>query len=166
MTCPIFATSRLNELYVWARELGMSVSDIDNVSNSTRHVLGALVEAPHWQILDTYWNTAVQQNNIWFIPFETCTMVHFKVVHRATGTCWIVLNQTCTRIEHKSTRLNFILFSQPRTPCQCCMISTALNPTQCISNSFIPWSQTIIIMSLSQSMWKVVYEAQIQPRES
>ena len=46
------------------------------------------------------------------------------------------------------------------------MISTALIPLQSIWNSMIPCWQTISIFSLYQSMWKVVYEVQIQHRES
>jgi hypothetical protein len=46
------------------------------------------------------------------------------------------------------------------------MISTALNPPQSISNSLIPFWQTISIVFLSQSVWKVVYTVQIQRRES
>jgi hypothetical protein len=32
-----------------------------------------LAEAPHWQIIETYWNTAMHQNNIWSIAFEALT---------------------------------------------------------------------------------------------
>jgi hypothetical protein len=39
-----------------------------------------LAEAPHWQILEKYWNTAMQQNNIWSIAFEACTKEILKEV--------------------------------------------------------------------------------------
>jgi hypothetical protein len=32
-----------------------------------------LAEAPHWQIIETYWNTAMHQNNIGSIAFEALT---------------------------------------------------------------------------------------------
>jgi hypothetical protein len=37
-------------------------------------------EAPPWQIIEKYWNTAMQQNNIWFIAFEACTKDILKEV--------------------------------------------------------------------------------------
>jgi len=46
------------------------------------------------------------------------------------------------------------------------MISTTLNPPQSVWNSLIPFWLTISICFLSQSVWKVVYAAQIQRRES
>jgi hypothetical protein len=60
----VFATGRLLELYMWNRQLFMSASDLEKVSYATRHVAKALAEAPHWQIIETYWNTTMQQNNI------------------------------------------------------------------------------------------------------
>jgi len=58
----------------------MSASDLQTVSYATRRVAKALAEAPHWQIIETYWNTAMQQNNIWSIAFEACTQEIFKEV--------------------------------------------------------------------------------------
>jgi hypothetical protein len=45
------------------------------------------------------------------------------------------------------------------------MISTALNPTQSVWNSLIPFWQTISSVFLWQSMWNMVYAVQIQRRE-
>jgi len=45
------------------------------------------------------------------------------------------------------------------------MVSTALEPTQSILNSLIPIWQTISIIFLWQSVWKVMYAVQIQCRE-
>jgi len=56
----IFATGRLLVLYMWNRWLFMFASDLDTVSHATQPVVKALVEAPHWQIIETYWNTAMQ----------------------------------------------------------------------------------------------------------
>jgi hypothetical protein len=61
----VFATGRLLELYMWNKRPFMSASDLETVSYATRHVAKALAEAPHWQIIETYWNTAMQRNNIW-----------------------------------------------------------------------------------------------------
>jgi len=62
-------------------------------------------------------------------------------------------------------RLNPIFFNQQGTIQQSNMITTALNPTQSVSNSLIPVWQTIRIFFLQQSVWKVVYAVQIQQRE-
>jgi hypothetical protein len=69
----VFATGRLLELYMWNRRPFMSASDLEIVSYATRRVAKALAEAPHWQIIETYWNTTMQQNNIWSIAFEART---------------------------------------------------------------------------------------------
>jgi len=42
----------------------MSASDLEMVSYAKRRLVKALAEAPHWQIIEKYWNTAMQQNNI------------------------------------------------------------------------------------------------------
>jgi len=49
---------------------------------------------------------------------------------------------------------------------QSIMISTASNPTESLWNSLIPIWQTRTIVLLKQSVWKVMYAAQIQCRES
>jgi len=43
----------------------MSASDLDTVRYATQGIVKGLVEAPDWQIIETYWNTVIQQNNIW-----------------------------------------------------------------------------------------------------
>jgi len=58
---------------MWNRRLFMSASDLEMVSYATQHIAKALAEAPHWQIIEMYWNTAMQQNNIWSIAFEART---------------------------------------------------------------------------------------------
>jgi hypothetical protein len=70
----VFATGSLIGLYMWNRRPFMSASDMEKVSDSTRHIVKALAEAPHWQIIEKYWNTAMQQNNIWSIEFDACTL--------------------------------------------------------------------------------------------
>jgi len=55
---------------MWNRRPFMSTSDLEMVSDATRRVAKALPEGPHWQIIETYWNTAMRQNNIWSITFE------------------------------------------------------------------------------------------------
>jgi hypothetical protein len=72
MTRLLYATGRLLELYMWNGRLFMSASDLEKVSYAMRRVAKALAEAPHWQIIETYWNTTMQQNNIWSIAFEAC----------------------------------------------------------------------------------------------
>ena len=80
MTRLVFATGRLLELYMWNRRPFMSASDLETVSYATRRVAKALAEATHWQIIETYWNTAMQQNNIWSIAFEAHTKEILKEV--------------------------------------------------------------------------------------
>jgi hypothetical protein len=73
MTRLVFAMGRLLELYMWNRRPFMSASHLEMVSHATRPVAKALAEAPHWQMIETYWNTAMQQNIIWSIAFEAHT---------------------------------------------------------------------------------------------
>ena len=65
---------------MWNRRRFMSASDLETVSYATRRVSKALAEAPHWQILETYWNTAMQQNNIWSTAVEARTKQMLKEV--------------------------------------------------------------------------------------
>jgi len=65
---------------MWNRRLFISASDLEMVCCATQRVAKALSEAPHWQIIETYWNTATQQNNIWSIAFEACTKEILKEV--------------------------------------------------------------------------------------
>jgi hypothetical protein len=73
MTRLVFAMGRLLELYTRNRRPFISASDLETVSYATRRVSKALAEGPHWQIIETYWNPAMQQNNIWSIAFEAHT---------------------------------------------------------------------------------------------
>jgi hypothetical protein len=80
MTRLVFATGRLLEFFMWNRRPFMSASDLKKVSYAMQRVSKALAEAPHWQIIETYWNTAMQQNNIWSIAFEARTKEIMKEV--------------------------------------------------------------------------------------
>jgi hypothetical protein len=80
MTRLVFAMGRLLQLYMCNRQLFMSASDLEMISYATRHVVKALAEPPHWQIIETYRNTAMQLNNIWSIAFEACTKEILKEV--------------------------------------------------------------------------------------
>jgi len=110
MTRPVYAMGRLLELYMWQRWLCRSASNLEIVSNATWQIAKALVEAPHWQITETYSNTAMQRNNIWSIAFEARTKVILKVVCWSNGPHWILHAETGTSFEHKSTMLNPISF--------------------------------------------------------
>jgi hypothetical protein len=59
---------------MWDRRPFMSASHMETVSYATRRVSKALAEGPHWQRIDTYWNTAMEENNIWSIAFEARRM--------------------------------------------------------------------------------------------
>jgi hypothetical protein len=69
----VIAIGRFMELYMWNRCPFMCASDLEMVSYTTRRAAKALAEAPQWQIIENYWNTAMQQSNIWSKPFEACT---------------------------------------------------------------------------------------------
>jgi hypothetical protein len=55
-----------------------------------------------------YWNTAMQQNNIWSIAFEVHAKGILKEVCWSNAPLWILHAQTSTRFNHKLWRLNFI----------------------------------------------------------
>ena len=65
---------------MWNRWLFMSASDLQRVIYAMQYIAKALAEALHWQIIEKYWNTAMQQNNIWSIAFEPCTKEILKKV--------------------------------------------------------------------------------------
>jgi hypothetical protein len=69
----VVATGRHQEVYMWNRRQFLSGSDSVTVTYTTRQVLKALAKASPVQIIETYWNTALQQNNIWSIAFEART---------------------------------------------------------------------------------------------
>jgi len=111
----VFAPGRLLVLYMSNRRPFMSASDLETVSYATRFVAQALSEAPHWQIIEMYWNTAMQQNNIWSIVFEVHTKEILKEVCWSNGPHWILHTQTGTRFDYKSIRFNSILFNHQGT---------------------------------------------------
>jgi hypothetical protein len=80
MTCLVFSTGRFPDLDMQTIQPLMSATDWEMVSYATRHVAKALAEAPHWQVIETHWNTAMQQNNIWSIAFEAHTKEILEVV--------------------------------------------------------------------------------------
>jgi hypothetical protein len=145
MTHLVFAMGRLLELYMSKRLLFMIARDLEMVHYATRRVAQALAEAAHLQLIKMYWNTAMEQNNDWFIEFEVRRKDILNEVWRINGPRWIVHIETRTRFTYKLIRLNPILFNQQRTTLQSLMMSTALNPPQSIWNSFIPILLTISI---------------------
>jgi len=80
MTSLVFVKGRILELYMWKRVLFISACDLERVSCATRRVAKSLAEDPHWYIIETYWNTAMKQNNIWSIAFEGHTEEILNVV--------------------------------------------------------------------------------------
>jgi len=65
---------------MWNRWPFKSARDLETVSYATRLNVKVLADAPHWQIIETYWNTSMQQNNIWSIAFEARTKEILKEV--------------------------------------------------------------------------------------
>jgi hypothetical protein len=72
MTPLVLAMGRLMELYMWSRWAFMSASYLEMVCYATQRTAKTLAKAPHWQMIEMYWNTAMQQNNIWSIAYEAC----------------------------------------------------------------------------------------------
>ena len=58
----------------------MCASDLEMVSYAMQRITKALAEGPHWQIIETYWITAIEQNNIRSITFEARTKEILKEV--------------------------------------------------------------------------------------
>ena len=102
----VFTTGRLMELYMANRWPFMSVSNLEMVRYTMRHVGNALAEGPNLQIMQTNWNTAMHQHHIWSIAFEACTKEILKAVCWIDGPRWILHAKTSTRFGHKSIRLN------------------------------------------------------------
>jgi len=92
MTWLVFATGRLVELYMWNRQRFTSGKDLKLVSDAMWRIATALAQALHWQIIETYWNTALQENNIWSIVFEARTKEILIEVCCRNGWHWILYN--------------------------------------------------------------------------
>jgi len=58
---------------MWNRRPFMSASDLETVSCASQRVAKALAESPHREIIEMYWNSAMQQINIWSIASEART---------------------------------------------------------------------------------------------
>ena len=115
ITRRVFATCRLPEHHMWIRRPFMSVSDLETVSYAMWCVAKALAEAPHWQIIEMYWNTAMQPNITCSIAFEARTNEIVNEVCWSNSPHWILHAQTSTRYEHKSIRVNPNIFIQHGT---------------------------------------------------
>ena len=61
----------------------INASDLETVSYAKRPVLKVVAEAPHRQIIETHWNTALQQYTIWSIAFEACAKEILKEICRS-----------------------------------------------------------------------------------
>jgi len=130
---------KILELYLWNRGPFISPSYLGMVSYATRWVAKPFAEAQHSPIMETYWNTPLQPNNMWCIAFDAGTKEIRIRVCCSNSPRWILHTQTGTRFEHKSIRLNPIVFNQQVMTLPIIMISTALNPLQSIWNSLIPF---------------------------
>jgi hypothetical protein len=76
----VVAMGRFLELYMWNTRACMSASELETVSYATQCISNALAETPHWQVIEMYWNTAMQQHNIWSIAFKARTKEILKEV--------------------------------------------------------------------------------------
>jgi hypothetical protein len=76
----VFGMTKLPELYMWNRRPFMSSSHLERVRCAMRQIAKVLAKASHWSIIEMYWNTPLQQNNIWSIAFEAHTQDIMKEV--------------------------------------------------------------------------------------
>jgi len=148
MMCQLFAMGRLLEIYRSNRRPFMSARNLEMVSYVMRCIAKAIAKAPYSQIIETYWNTTMQQNNIWSIAFEARTEDILKQICWSNGPHWVLHAQSGTRFEHKLIILNPILLNRQGTPLQGFMISSPSNSTQSIWNSLIRFWQTTSIFLL------------------
>jgi len=74
----VYAKARLMELIMSNRWPFMRASHLEIVSYAMWRSAKALAEVSHWQIIEMYWNTAMQQSNIWSIALEPCTKEMLK----------------------------------------------------------------------------------------
>ena len=77
----VLPTGKLMDLDMWDRWLFMCGIDLEKVCYAMRRVAKAFAKAPHWLIIEKYWNTAMQLNNIWSIAFEAHTKEILKEVY-------------------------------------------------------------------------------------
>ena len=75
-----FATGRLLEPWISSRRQFVSASNVEIVSDAMQRIAKDTAEAPQCQVIEKYWNTTMQQNNIWSIAFEARTKEFFKEV--------------------------------------------------------------------------------------
>jgi hypothetical protein len=97
MTPLVFSTGRLLELSMCNRRPFTSANKFETVNHWTRRISKAVAEAPHWQIIGTYCNTSMQQDNIWSLAFEVHTMEILKEVFWSNSQRWLLHTQTSTR---------------------------------------------------------------------
>jgi len=100
---------------MWNQWPGFSASNLETVRYATRRISKSIADAPHWKIIETYWNTTMHQNNIWSIAFEACTKEILKEVCLSNGPRWILHSQSGNWVAHKSIRINPIVLNQQGT---------------------------------------------------
>jgi hypothetical protein len=61
------------------------------ISIAMTRIAKAVAKSPHWQIMEKYWNTPMQQNNIWSIALEACTKEIWNKVCCSNGPHLILL---------------------------------------------------------------------------
>jgi hypothetical protein len=69
-----FSTGRLLELVLLNRWLCMTAHGLQMVCYATQCVDNIIAPSSYWQIVEKYWNIAIEENNIQSISFEACTL--------------------------------------------------------------------------------------------
>jgi len=105
MTHLVYPMRTLMLLYKRNRRPYMSVSRLEMVCYAMQHLAKALTGAPHSQIIEKFWDTTMQHNNISSIALEAGPKEILKEICWSNGPCWILHIQTGTRFEHKYTRV-------------------------------------------------------------
>jgi len=165
VACLVFRIRRLLECDMLITGLWIGASDLKQICYAMRHVAKWLTETPYWQIIEKYWNTTIQQNNIWSIAFVAQTKEIMIEVWQRNGPYWLFHNETGTRPEHSSMPYITSQFNLKWVTYQNCVRSTALTLMQTIWNSLIAFQEVLSTLCLLLSVWMVVYVVQIQPKD-
>jgi len=77
-----YPTRNLLNIYIPNRGLFISAINLEIVRYAMQRIAKALCKAPHWQILERYWMTTMQQNITLYITLEEWTREILKELMR------------------------------------------------------------------------------------
>lgn len=158
----VFATPKLLNLYMSNRQPFMTVRDFGMAGCATLRIVKVFAETLRSQTVVRCCFTAMQQNNLWSIPFTAHTPEILKHIWYSYGPYGVLEGQTSTRFKYKSIMENPTIFIPAQSLQRSFIIFTAENTLQSIWISLISMWQMISIVFLMHSKLKVVYPVWIQ----